>query len=201
MIRLTRADDRPDPIVDRMYKSMSRGLPIGLGMVTAFFLKDEFDGRWSEEPDNLLLIANLIVLATLAVLTWWVHWKPNLSYHALRGVEFLAFGSMCLFIAAFQGAELRSHAAAMLGQADARGLMEALNDSFILRWAFPILGYAIFIPNTIKRSIVAVAIIAMMPILVTCGFCYLRGCLDLAADLVVETTLWATAFAATGFWR
>ncbi len=102
--------DCPDPIVDRMSNWMRRGLPIGTGVLVAFFLRDVLDKRWAEEPDSWLLISQFVAMCTFAISTICLYRVRRPSFGLLRGIEVACVSVACAFMAVFEWSELREFA-------------------------------------------------------------------------------------------
>jgi hypothetical protein len=187
-----------DPVEDSMAFWMSRGIPIGLAIATLFFIKDLLAGRWRTDPDVFEFVSHVLLILTLAVSTVCLIKIPTRTLRLLRTIEFSCLAAIALFVSAYQLTDLGTYASLLSATNDYEtGLIEAVSDGFSLRWAFVIAGYVAFVPNPIKRSVVAITLMALVPLSITVVFCQYHGApFDLTLGLVLDAAIWMVGFAA-----
>ncbi len=127
----------------------------------AFFVRDLFYGSPSladlelVKEERFVHWFHLVHVLVLALVSYKLCWRCNLSLRSLRVAETIIFGLTALFFAAVQ------HVATGIGQHIANVSFNPVGIWFCLMFT-----YAIFIPNTWRRAAVIIGVMAAAPVLV-----------------------------------
>jgi serine/threonine-protein kinase len=121
--------------------------------------------RYSGLPGRLVIAAGFLVAAGCAAVVWL---RPSLSLASLRAVELLIFGAGVAYAAKFR------YTALMHGL-DGPWEGPGHRDLFVTHitqinntcWAFAIVCYGVFIPNTWRRCAAVVAVMVVTPVAIT----------------------------------
>jgi serine/threonine-protein kinase len=122
-------------------------------------------GRYADALGASLLTGGLLGTLACAAVVWA---RPTLSLRALRTVELLLFGATAAFFAKHRYTALtRGPDGAWEGPSH-RDLFVAqatlINNAF---WNFAIISYGVFIPNTWRRCVAMVLLLALLPVAIT----------------------------------
>jgi serine/threonine-protein kinase len=119
-------------------------------------------GDW---PSRALVVAGFLVAAGCAAVVWL--WRPP-SLASLRAVELLIFGMGLAFAATFRYTALAHGLGGSWEGPRHRDLfitqITQINNTL---WAFAIVCYGVFIPNTWRRCVAVVAVMVLTPVAIT----------------------------------
>ena len=209
----------PDHNAARLHYAGRRGFVAGLLVFTVFFILDYNAGSWNGEPHNELrvqFLSHLLAVVVFSVATFcaWAFARPSLLL--MRVCEKCCLAAAVFFLSAYQWAELTSYLAFVKDtNVDAlvagmpftqRGLLEAVNDSFSLRWGIALFTYVLFVPRPtftqqasvfppILRTVATVCFIGAVPLILTTVFCSRHDVLEVAVALNMESFIWICAAA------
>src|SRR5262249_42320020 len=111
----------------------------------------------------LALLSPIIVLAA-AILVWLQRAGPSLSFRALRGIELVLFGSLCLSMMAIT---LAYAPGALDWCSQLGGAGMSLGARFPASpWFSVVIVYGVFIPNTWRRCAGVVGTMALTPLVI-----------------------------------
>ncbi len=186
---------------------------ITLAPLTFLLLKFLFDPTTSALYSRLdLPFHTVVVLAVVA--TTGVLWSPLcLSLRTLRVLELIMFGLIAGFFGWMQfEAFYQDHLYRMAdtlheseGQALGPGtkvpILELLSGAITIRWMILIVIYGVFIPNTWRRCLLLVSLVALTAILLSAAAAQLTGRLneEMLSSLSIMAVLLATAVAIAVF--
>src|SRR5262249_32451196 len=121
----------------------------------------QFGDRWG----GALIGGGCLIAAGCATVVW--VWRP-LPLASLRVVELLVFGVALAFAAKFRYSSIMHGLDGTWEGPDHRDLfvtqITQINNTF---WAFAIVCYGVFIPNTWRRCVAVVAIMVLIPVTIT----------------------------------
>jgi serine/threonine-protein kinase len=134
-----------------------------------------------------LLAANVVTALGCAALVWS---RRDLSLTTLRGAELLLFGMVAAVFAKQRYTALTHGADGPWEGPDQRDtflfLMTLINNTL---WSFAIICYGVFIPNTWRRCVLVVALLALVPVTITVIGGLLRPAVGQQLGSLLSTTV------------
>jgi hypothetical protein len=116
------------------------------------------------------IVVGLILAAATSGLAYVLWTRPGLSIRKLRAIELTLIALIVIYFLIFQASLPRWLLLQELSDSFKAYLPSLQTDAVILRWFALIMGYGIFIPNTLRRAAAVAGTLAVTPIVFSaCG--------------------------------
>ena len=178
---------------------------ITAGPMLFFLAKNYFDPADGATRSEFFAVQAAVTAVTL-LLTAYIWLRRTPCWRELRTHEIVLFGTVACFFAWLQYVTVATDAYCGPIPASLAGpIFHLLTVANSLRWFFLIVVYGVFIPNTWRRCAVTAVATAIVPLVLTVLFAYLRGwmggeLLSVLSDTAVVMLI-AVAVAVFGSYR
>ncbi len=154
-----------------------------------FLAKDFVNGEYRILQPHVAFVVHAGVTFGLLALTALVWGRPSLGMTALRAVETIFVTLGVAFFVDFQ-VELVQEGLGWAAPAALDDVLQLIADRVALRWVVAIVMYGFFVPNTLRRCLAVVGVLAAVPLTVTVVLGAVTGLLPRLVDPLLEMTTW-----------
>jgi eukaryotic-like serine/threonine-protein kinase len=184
----------PSPTVDfesLLSERMRKGVLIIFVAFTITFVSDIWSEKYPAGLMDPILLAHLVVVvaSALSALVLWRMKRPTLR--VLRSIEWIHLLAGVSFFALYEVGEFRSWEWWPPAFEQYRfEVIDVTGESCMLRWCALIVFYGLFVPNTWRRGVRVVCLIALCPLAVAVGVAIWDGRLAQYGPALIDMVIW-----------